>query len=265
MKKEEKKTKDEIRKESLQKELFLRYQGLGYKYYLVKDDNFPALSDGDFHVLIMSYNRYFKDWKPVSRWDLLETGMKITKEQYIKELAKDGKKYPFNVRAALNLAKKAHEGQFRKDGVTPYIQHPIAVVKMLRSWGIKNPEFICIAYLHDVLEDTDVTEEALEERFSYMVSLGVARLTKSKDESKAEYLKRLAKSDDDASLVVKCADRLCNTLDFIKLGRIEKAREYLGEAQCVFDAVYSEWVVPECVKETIRRSYAEVMDKINRG
>ena len=115
---------------------------------------------------------------------------------------------------------------------------------MLKSWKIMNPEFICIAYLHDVLEDTDVTEDELEERFSYMVSLPVAMLTKGKNEGKAEYLKRLAESDDEKALVVKCADRLCNTLDFITLGRFEKAKEYLGEAQCVFEAVYAFWYVP---------------------
>ena len=257
-------SEDETMKKSLQKELMQRYQGIGYKYYLVKDDNFPALSDGDFHVFVMSYNRYFEDWKPVSRWELLESGMKISKEKYIKELAKDGKKYPFDVRAALNLAKKAHNGQFRKDGVTPYIKHPIAVVKMLRSWGIKNPQVICVAYLHDVLEDTDVTEDVLEERFSYMVSSSVAMLTKGKNESKAEYLKRLVERDYDVALVVKCADRLCNTLDFITLGRIEKAKEYLGEAQCVFDAVYDYHWVPERIKEAIRKEYTELLQKLEK-
>ena len=51
---------------------------------------------------------------------------------------------------ALQIATKAHKGQVRKDGKTPYIKHPIRVANQFNDDFKKT-----IAVLHDVLEDTD--------------------------------------------------------------------------------------------------------------
>ena len=51
---------------------------------------------------------------------------------------------------AKQLAIKAHAGQFRRDGVTPYVTHVIAVADMMST-----PYRKMLAYLHDVIEDTD--------------------------------------------------------------------------------------------------------------
>lgn len=51
---------------------------------------------------------------------------------------------------ALQIATKAHKGQVRKDGITPYIKHPIRVASQFNDDFKKT-----IAVLHDVLEDTD--------------------------------------------------------------------------------------------------------------
>ena len=51
---------------------------------------------------------------------------------------------------AIKLATKAHKGQFRRDGVTPYINHPLAVMEMMDT-----DEEKIVAVLHDVIEDTD--------------------------------------------------------------------------------------------------------------
>jgi hypothetical protein len=55
---------------------------------------------------------------------------------------------------AEQIARKAHVNQFRRDGVTPYITHPEAVVKKL---GTESDDVLAVAWLHDVLEDTCVT------------------------------------------------------------------------------------------------------------
>jgi len=54
-----------------------------------------------------------------------------------------------NVEDAKNLAIKAHQGQFRRDGVTPFVEHPIVVADMMDT-----PYRKMLAYLHDVIEDT---------------------------------------------------------------------------------------------------------------
>jgi len=54
------------------------------------------------------------------------------------------------------IARKAHAGQFRNDGVTPYITHPEAVAESVNGEALK-----AIAWLHDVLEDTSITKEQL--------------------------------------------------------------------------------------------------------
>ena len=53
-----------------------------------------------------------------------------------------------------DIAVAAHEGQTRRDGVTAYIYHPMAVADRVEHLGY---EYVCVAYLHDVLEDTKFT------------------------------------------------------------------------------------------------------------
>ena len=54
---------------------------------------------------------------------------------------------------AKEIATNAHKGLFRRDGITPYITHPEAVAASLEG---EHPDVIATAWLHDVLEDTDV-------------------------------------------------------------------------------------------------------------
>ncbi len=58
------------------------------------------------------------------------------------------------------IARRAHAGQFRRDGSTPYIEHVITVAGRTSEFG-GDDQAIAIAWLHDVLEDTKETEESL--------------------------------------------------------------------------------------------------------
>ena len=118
---------------------------------------------------------------------------------------------------AFEFGYELHQGQYRKSG-EPYIHHPIAVAELLRELG-GSPSMIAAGFLHDVVEDTDVTPEEIEERFGVEVrSLveGVTKLSKinfsSKTESQAENFRRmfLAMAKDIRVIVVKLADRLHN-------------------------------------------------------
>jgi (p)ppGpp synthase/HD superfamily hydrolase len=60
------------------------------------------------------------------------------------------------VKLALKIATKAHKGQFRHDGKTPYITHPIAVAEKFKGAIPK-----ILALLHDVLEDSSLSKDDL--------------------------------------------------------------------------------------------------------
>jgi GTP diphosphokinase / guanosine-3',5'-bis(diphosphate) 3'-diphosphatase len=118
---------------------------------------------------------------------------------------------------AFNFAYALHEGQYRKSG-EPYIAHPVAVASLLRDLG-GDSAMIAAGFLHDVVEDTEVTPEEIEERFGIQVRQLVEAVTKlskfnfsSKTERQAENFRRmfLAMAKDIRVIVVKLADRLHN-------------------------------------------------------
>lgn len=118
---------------------------------------------------------------------------------------------------AFQFAYHLHQDQYRKSG-EPYIAHPVAVADLLKGLG-GNASVIAAGFLHDVVEDTDVTPEELETRFGSEVRElveGVTKLSKfnfsSKTERQAENFRRmfLAMAQDIRVILVKLADRLHN-------------------------------------------------------
>ncbi len=176
-----------------------------------------------------------KWWFEVPWGYFFNSATRHTREEFARSVKAMGGFYPYDEKRAREFCEKAHAGQFRKDGSTPYAEHPKAVVRLLKRWGEKDPCIIAVAYLHDVLEDTKVTEQQLERAFAPTVSAGVRFLSHTPDETKEAYMERVAKYGCEQSILIKCADRICNTRDFIKLGRKEYAREYLEKARAVFD------------------------------
>lgn len=140
------------------------------------------------------------------------------------------------------LAERGHAGQLRKDGRTPYVEHPRAVVALLRSWGVEDAETLAVAWGHDLLEDTDVTEadilEAAGPRHGAEVLACIKTLTRDKAAwpVKRDWLRALAETADERALLVKCADRICNTRDFVPLSGAARARSYLADASAIFAA-----------------------------
>lgn len=115
------------------------------------------------------------------------------------------------------LAEKYHAGQFRKGKEQlPYIVHPQAVVDLLLAWG-EDPgsDVILTAWGHDLLEDTSVSEQEILAVSNKNVLDNIKMLTKPENMAKHLYMQNVAGCGRRDVLIVKAADRLCNTKDFI--------------------------------------------------
>ncbi|MGA1085501.1 MAG: RelA/SpoT family protein, partial [Vulcanococcus sp.] len=119
--------------------------------------------------------------------------------------------------SAFDFAFQLHDGQVRASG-EPYICHPVAVADLLRDIGA-SAGVIAAGFLHDVVEDTEVTPEEIEQHFGSEVRGLVEGVTKlggihftNKTEAQAENLRRmfLAMASDIRVVLVKLADRLHN-------------------------------------------------------
>lgn len=80
------------------------------------------------------------------------------------------------------FAIKAHEGQTRKTSGAPYIGHPFHVAKILEDAGMP-PEVVVAGFLHDVVEDTDITIEVIRTEFGKKVADLVSYNTEEKEHS----------------------------------------------------------------------------------
>ena len=156
----------------------------------------------------------------------------ITKEINIEDVINMAKKNNKNINKekiikAYKYAAEKHKNQFRKSG-EPYIIHPLHVAYILAELGL-DTQTICAALLHDVVEDTDSTNEDIIELFGEGVAATVAGVTKISDIFKtieekqtANYKKLFAAMEKDIRVIIlKLADRLHNisTLQYLKKDR----------------------------------------------
>ena len=151
----------------------------------------------------------------------------------------------------LNFAAKKHEGQFRADGVTPYIEHPIKVAKLIKKYKKSRniDAIVAAALLHDTLEDTYTSYRELVDNFGEIVASLVMEVTTASYMphlvGKGNYLKHKMIDMSNYSLCIKLADRLANLMDAGSLPDERKQKiifdtyeivEYLEEKRQLTDA-----------------------------
>jgi len=141
------------------------------------------------------------------------------------------------IERAYKFAEEQHKNQDRLSG-EPYIIHPVEVAYILADLELDDAT-ICSALLHDVIEDTDVTIEELEEKFGKEIAEivdGVTKLSKLQyftiEEQQVENYRKmfLAMGKDLRVILIKLADRLHNmrTLNYLRRDRqIANAKETL--------------------------------------
>ncbi len=132
--------------------------------------------------------------------------------------------------AALRFARRVHLGQHRKQTGEQFVEHPIAVAELLTESGFDGP-IISAAYLHDVVEHTDVQLDELRERFGPAVASLVDRLSEDPDidgygARKRALRKQVLESGGDP-VVIYAADRVANMRDWRKVP--PEDREAIGE------------------------------------
>ena len=122
--------------------------------------------------------------------------------------------------SALRFARRVHLGQYRKQTGEQFVQHPIAVAQLLSDAGYDG-SLIAAAYLHDVVEKTDVNLDEIRERFGPGVAAMIDCLSEDPDiggygERKRALRHGILESGGDP-VVIYAADRVANMRDWLKV------------------------------------------------
>jgi (p)ppGpp synthase/HD superfamily hydrolase len=121
-----------------------------------------------------------------------------------------------------NFAKQKHEGQFRRDGVTPYFTHCEKVASLVDSEFEKS-----LAYCHDLIEDKRCNIRELKDAFNDIELVDcVLNLTKNNEETYEQYIKRIS-IEHYIIKRVKIADIVANLSDNPTTAQVEKYNKAL--------------------------------------
>lgn len=122
--------------------------------------------------------------------------------------------------SALRFARRVHLGQYRKQTGEQFVEHPIAVAKLVADAGYDGP-LIAAAYLHDVVEKTDVSLDEIRERFGPRVAALIDCLSEDPDiEGYGDRKRALRRGILDSGadpVAIYAADRVANMRDWLKV------------------------------------------------
>ena len=186
---------------------------------------------------------------------------------------------------AYRYAEEAHSGQKRASGEAYFI-HPCAVAQILIELGLDSAT-VAAAFLHDVIEDTPVTEEDIRRDFGdeilRLVS-GVTKLDKivfkSREEEEAENFRKIfvAMAKDIRVIIIKLADRLHNmrSLNFLSKERqVKMAQETLdiytplagrlgiSQIKCELEDLCLKYLEPEAYEYLVENIHQKLYERHN--
>ena len=123
---------------------------------------------------------------------------------------------------AAHFAAQKHRGQRRKDkDISPYINHPISVAKIISEIGnVEDPEVLSAALLHDTLEDTKTTPEELIDNFGERVCSLVQEVTDDKTLPRLQRKQRQidhANEISEGAVLIKLGDKISNVTDIANI------------------------------------------------
>lgn len=116
------------------------------------------------------------------------------------------------IKLAESIARRVHANQYRRDGVTPFINHVEGVVKLVgQVVGKTDKKTIAVAWLHDVLEDGSSVSELISAGIDKEIVDIVKVLTKDKHQSYSDYINKV--SQNAIASKIKLADIAYNLED----------------------------------------------------
>jgi len=161
------------------------------------------------------------------------------------------------LRRAVGLSAINHQGQFRKDGKTPYIAHPIRVCLTVgQLFGVNDPKILAAAALHDLIEDTTVDRDDLIEGFGGEIAAWVAALSKDSrlpEKEREEAYRKAIEAAPWQVKIVKLADLYDNLSDVAAGGNAEKTR---AKARAMLPAI--EAGLPDRFSDAVKLTRAKL-------
>jgi (p)ppGpp synthase/HD superfamily hydrolase len=154
---------------------------------------------------------------------------------------------------ARKFADERHAGQ--KYNGTTYTFHLAAVEKVLTDFGYYAPQWVAVAWLHDVLEDTKTTFEELEETFGMVIAGRVDDVTgrgANRRERNSDILRKIQHSPNSA--ILKIADRIAN-VEYCANNKYGPM--YLTEREAFGEVVYP--LVPPAMTARLEAAYAKLV------
>lgn len=155
------------------------------------------------------------------------------------------------IQKAIEFAAMAHAGQIRKGNGLPYICHPIGVLNQIADWGCCDIDVWLAAICHDIDEDTHYNIDNIEKVIGQDAAKIVDELTfrpqSDSDHDKAiekqQYIDQWSLKKEDGtwekstqSFIIKVADRIMNTRDFIKIDS-KYAVRYWNKAKSLIETI----------------------------
>ncbi|MEM7016825.1 MAG: HD domain-containing protein [Pseudomonadota bacterium] len=174
---------------------------------------------------------------------------------------------------ALRFSSDRHCRQMRKDGISPFINHPIQVAELLwRTGKVHDVTTIAGALLHDIVEDTPTTLDEITSLFGQEIAVVVADVTDDTNLSGAERKQRQLETAPHICFrakQVKLADKICNIADMTTAPPrgwpLERRLKYMDWTKAVVDLLRGcNPTLENCYDQKFSSGYAHLTECLTK-